>query len=145
VSDVRLRDGGVGPSVSATAAPIGKGVVDVESLAFGVDDPSSSVSPPGGGVVPLPFVSHARTWGEPVPRLASNALSVSLTNVDSVSLDLRRARLDARRPIVVSVVTDGPATLRLVDERRGGVVATSVAVGPGVGVVTVPPSAFTRS
>lgn len=141
VSDVRLRDAAVGTAVSATAPPLGKGVIDVESRAFGVDDPTSSTAM-GTGTVPLPYVEHRRTWSDPIPRLAANAASATLTNVGSATIDLGRARLDSRRPIVLQVVTDGPATLTLAGGARG--TSASVAVTPGVTSYVVPPSAFGR-
>ena len=140
VSDVRLRDQAVGTAVSATAAPLGKGVIDVESLAFGMDDPTSTTVP-GGGTVPLPYVEHRREWSAPLPRLASNALAISLTNVGTATIDLRRARIDSRRPVVLQVATDGPATLTLLGARG---TSTTVSVGPDAATYTVAPSSFGR-
>ena len=141
VSDVRLRDPAVGTAVSATAAALGKGVIDVESLAFGQDDPTSSVVP-GGGVVPLPYVEHRRTWSAPLPRLATNGAAVTLTNIGSATIDLRRAKLDSRRPIVLDVTTDGPATLTLFDAARGASAVVTVATGTTTS--TISPAAFRR-
>ena len=140
VSGVRLRDPAVGTAVSATATPLGKGVIDVESLAFGVDDPTSTTAK-GAGTVPLPYVEHRREWTAPLPRPASNAASATLKNVGSATIDLRRARIDSRRPVVLEVVTDGPATLTLVGARGS---SATVAVTPDVTTYTVSPGAFSR-
>ena len=139
VSGVQLRDPAVGTSVSAREAPVGKGVIDVESLAVGVDDPPSTLALPAGGTVPLPYVEQRREWGQPVPRPAVNGFVVSLTNVGSATLDLGRAKVSALAPIAITATSDGPASLTLValDGRRA-----IVAVGAGASTVVVPPTAF---
>ena len=141
VSDVRLRDAAVGTAVSATAAPLGKGVIDAESYAFGTDDPTSTVMP-DGGEVPLPYVEHQRVWSDPLVRLAENRAAVTLTNIGSATIDLRRAKLDARQPIVLDLTSDGPATLTLVDATRG--TSTVVSVATGTTKATIAPARFRR-
>ena len=137
VSDVRLRDLAVGPSVSATAPALGKGVVDVESLAHGIDDPASERTS-SSGTTPLPHAAVGRRWLEPPARDRANALEVRLTNVGSTTFDVRRAGLDPTVPIALDVTTDGPATIRLVGGRR----AVSIPVVPGVRSYAVAPSQF---
>jgi hypothetical protein len=138
VSDVRLRNAAVGPQVSASAAAVGKAVVDVESLAHGIDDPASERGR-SEGTTPLPYVEVSRRWLEPPARPAANGLEVRLTNVGSTTLDLRRAGLDVRAPVTLDVTTDGPATLRLVGLR--GRTAT-VTVLPGIRSYAVTPDRF---
>lgn len=138
VSDIALAEPDVGVAVSSLEEPIGKGVVDVESLAFGVDDPTS-VRGNGGGTVPLPYVETNQTWGEAPVRDVENALELRLTNVGAVTLDLARARITSEQPIELRHDGDSDAAVTLVDADGTGVV---VEVPAGPGVIVVEPSAF---
>jgi poly(3-hydroxybutyrate) depolymerase len=138
VSQVLLRDPAVGTAVSATAAPVAKGVIDVESLAHGIDDPASEPGT-GSGTAPLPYAEVNRTWAEPPARPTANALEVRLTNISSATVDLSRARIDTSLPIALDVTTDGPATLTLSGPRGR---TTTVTVLPGIRSYAVAPSQF---
>ena len=132
VSDVRLADETVGPMVSSLDdAPIGKGVIDVESLARGVDDPAATKAQ-SGGTVPLPYVETSQTWGEPVARAASNTLVLKLTNIGSATIDLARAGIDPAQGLEVQWESDAEGVLTLV----GGAEPIQVPVSPGSGSMT---------
>jgi hypothetical protein len=108
VSDVRLRD---------PAANGGRGLVDVRSEGFGAGDPTPSGTIRGtgqltGGVLfSLPFTSQAQTWGPTPAAPATNRLVVRTTNVASLTIDRRRARVGCNARI--DVVSDGPVKVRL--------------------------------
>ncbi len=108
VSDVRLRD---------AAANGGRGLVDVRSEGFGAGDPAPSGTIRGtgqltGGVLfSLPFTSQAQTWGPAPAAPAANRLVVHATNVASLTIDRRRARVGCKARI--DVVSDGPVKVRL--------------------------------
>ncbi|GAA5126573.1 hypothetical protein [Haloechinothrix salitolerans] len=106
VADLRLAD------PSASGGTPAKGVVDAFSHGFGRGDaPSTSGS--GAGVEPLPYTEVNRTWGEHPTIPVANRLDLDLTNVGSVSLDLARARLDARAPLTVTTTADSDGEVRL--------------------------------
>jgi poly(3-hydroxybutyrate) depolymerase len=138
VSDIALADPTVGVAVSSLSAPIGKGVVDVESLAFGIDDPTPTRGN-GAGTVPLPYVETNQTWGEHPEREAVNGFELTLTNVGAVTLDLTRARVTSEEPIELRHDGDSDAVVTLVDEAGTRV---DVPVPAGAGVIVVDPAAF---
>lgn len=140
VSDVALADPAVGVAVSSLSEPIGKGVVDVESLARGIDDPASTRSN-GGGTTPLPYTEVRRTWGDAPEREAVNGFEIRLANVGAVTLDLPRAGVRADRPIELRYTSDSPAAVTLVDERGK---PTVVHVPTGTGVLEVTPRRAAR-
>lgn len=116
VSDVMLADPSVGVQVSAVDDPVGKGVVDVESLAFGIDDPTSAQGS-DAGTVPLPYTEVNRTWSDPVPREPVNGLEVTLTNIAAVTLDLPRAQVSSGAPIELHYTADSAAAVTLVNAK----------------------------
>lgn len=138
VSDVVLADPGAGVEVSRLSAPVGKGVVDVESLAFGIADPAP-VRGQGGGTTPLPYAETNQTWGAPPEREAVNGFELRLTNVGAVTLDLARARLSSAEPIELRHDADSDAVVTLVDADGTRV---DVAVPAGAGTIVVDPAAF---
>lgn len=99
------------------------GTVDAVSHAFGRGDPTSEQTQ-DAGVGPLPWVEVGRTWGEPPEVPAENRLTVSLTGVGGVRLDLTRARLDPREQLVVDVTSDAAAVLHLDGSFTGAAQAT---------------------
>jgi hypothetical protein len=108
VSDVRVRD---------PAANGGRGVVDIRSEAFGAGDPPTSGKVLGSGqlaggiLFSLPFASQAQTWGPAPAAPAADRLLVHATNVASITIDRRRARVSCQAKI--DVVSDGPVKVRL--------------------------------
>lgn len=106
VSSIELADDTVGE-------PIAKGVVDAKSLAFGLDDPTSS---PGGdaGVGPLPYTEINRTWSDPAVITPENCVVLDLANVASFSLDAPRARLDVLNDICLRVTSTDAAVVTIV-------------------------------
>jgi hypothetical protein len=114
VSGVRLTD-----AEGLTA----KGLVDARSRAFGVADPATK-RVQGAGVMQLPYTEIGLDWLEPEPAAAENALELALSNVSSATLDLRRARLDARTPLTVQASADGASSVVLVGDFPAGVAVT---------------------
>jgi putative esterase len=108
ISQVKVRD---------PAANGGRGVVDVRSEGFGTGDPSPSGKVLGsgqltGGVLfSLPFSSQAQTWGPAPAAPVGDRLLVRATNVASVKIDRRRARVSCHAKI--DVVSDGPIDVTL--------------------------------
>ena len=129
VSDLALADEEAG-------TPVPKGVIDVKSLAFGLDDPPSTRGA-SGGVDPLPYVEVNRAWGDPVPVARENRLVASLRNIRHATVDTDRAGLEVGKPIVVTVTSSHEAVVELAgpgNRRR------PVAVAPGTHTYTVHPN-----
>jgi len=91
--------------------------VDARSEGFGVGDPPPSGKVLGSGFLTggvlfsLPFTSQAQTWGAAPTAPVADRLTVNATNVGTLTIDPRRARLSCRAKI--TVVSDGPVTVRL--------------------------------
>ena len=105
LSDVKLRDG---------AANQGVGVVDVRSEGFGLADPVASPTSVSGGILtggifPLPFTSRSKTWGDAGAAPVADRLVVDASNVASVTIDPRRARVSCD----VEVVVAGPEPVQV--------------------------------
>jgi hypothetical protein len=99
-----------------------QGLVDAFSFGFGRGDPASARTQ-GAGVGPLPYAEVGRIWG-PAPAIAKrNRLALTLDNVARVRIDMRRAHLDVRRPILLDVASSHRARLDI-----GG---KAVKVSPG--------------
>jgi hypothetical protein len=92
------------------------GTIDVRSHGFGVGSPSPRRSSgrgtlTGGTFGPRPFTVQRTTWGR-APRTARrDRLTIRATNVASVTIDARRARVSCRARL--SVRSDGPLRVRL--------------------------------
>ena len=70
----------------------------------------------GAGPAPEQTGTYQMTGYDPAPGTllpASNALTLTLTNVGSLLVDGNAARLATDQPLTVTVTTDGPATIRL--------------------------------
>jgi hypothetical protein len=108
VSGVKVRD---------ASANDGRGLVDVRSEGFGVGDAPVSATVRGSGAITggvlfsLPFTLQSRAWGTAPAAPVANRLVVNATNVASVTIDRRRARVgcDAK----IEVASDGPVRVRL--------------------------------
>jgi hypothetical protein len=93
------------------------GTIDVVSQGFGRGDPTPSATQHGagtltGGTIPaIPYVSQSKTWG-PVPSTpASDSLSITATNVATMTIDVARAHVDCN--VHLAVTSDGPLTVTL--------------------------------
>jgi hypothetical protein len=114
LSGLRLR------STSHTASngdPVGE--IDAFSHGFGVGQPTASGQQLGAGTLTggnlgtLLFTRQLQTWGA-VPRAArADVIDISATNIATVTIDARRARVDCR--VRLNIHSDGPLKVRLVD------------------------------
>lgn len=97
----------------------GLGTVDVRSAGFGVGDPPATDllratgALEGGVFGRRPYAGRGRTWGPPLRRPRRNVLTVSATNVASITVDVRRARLRCGRTLEVRVRADRPLRVNL--------------------------------
>jgi pimeloyl-ACP methyl ester carboxylesterase len=103
VSGVRLRD-------TAGDPPIG--TIDVRSDGFGARDPAPTATTPVAGALPpgnlgvLGFGGQARNWRPAPSEPKADRLDITATNVGSVTIDPRRARVDCHARLDVN--SDGP-------------------------------------
>jgi predicted esterase len=108
---------GVTPREMAGSAPLA--TIDVRSEGFGTSDPPAGETTHGagaltGGQIPaIPYTSQAKAWGPAPSAPVADALDIDATNVASVSVDARRARVDCGAALHVS--TDGPLQVTLTD------------------------------
>ncbi|MFL5861419.1 MAG: prolyl oligopeptidase family serine peptidase [Solirubrobacteraceae bacterium] len=110
LSGIQLRDatGSLGPEL---------GKVNAFSHGFGLADPQAN--PPqttSGTSGSFVYTGQVRTWQAPKPIPATDELDLKLTNIRTVTVNVRRAHLicGAR----VNVRSDGPARIRLAGCRR---------------------------
>ena len=92
-------------------------LVDAFSHASGTGDPTASEQTQTPGYGPLPYVAFERTWGDAPTIAVENRLTLALTNVGEVTIDLARARLHLDG-LVLDVTTTTPAVVHLVDGDR---------------------------
>ena len=103
LSALRLRQ-------ASGAPPIG--TVDARSSGFGRGEPAATPAGPTSGMLPpgnlgvLAYAGRARSWSQPARRTPADRLEISATNVASVTVDMRRARLTCAAAI--DVHSDGP-------------------------------------
>jgi hypothetical protein len=108
LSNVQLRD----PEANS-----GQGTIDVKSHGFGLADPEPSGTQNGagtlqGGTFPtLAYQSQSQTWGEIPPGDKIDQLDVKATNIGTVTINARRAKVTCRAR--VNVESDGPTDVRL--------------------------------
>ena len=130
VDDVVARDVPIVDAASGRPADDAKAVVDL--VAEPIAEPATAAIPDAGAASPpghsTPYVRTGLQHLEmPDPTGAltpgvANALSGSLANVASVSVDAGRAALDLAEDagsFAFSLTTDGPTTVRLVDAAHG--------------------------
>ncbi len=99
--------------------PRGKGdaTVDVLSGGFGqgvppVQDLETGAGVLTGGEIPaMAYVSRSQGWGPTPKQSRSDTLTVTATNLATVTIDPRRARVSCH--VRLRVETDGPLTVRL--------------------------------
>ncbi len=107
---VALRDGG-------GLAPIG--TIDVRSDGFGRGDPLAAATEAGAGVLTggqvsaIPYTSETKAWGPAPATPKRNALVISASNVGSLSIDAKRAKVSCAATLTVT--TDGPLAVTLAD------------------------------
>jgi hypothetical protein len=100
---LRLRDASGEPPV---------GTVDARSEAFGRGEPAATPSTPASGALPagnlgvLAYAGRAKSWSPAPRRPRTDRLVITATNVASVTVDMRRARLTCAA--AVDVHSDGP-------------------------------------
>ena len=140
LSGMQLRDSGPSASSSCSgtndsnAAPLG--TIDVRSEAFGKGDPTPSGTQPGAGALTggtIPTISYSRqfqTLGAPPVTPVADTLDINATNVDSVTVNVARARVDCN--VKLNVTTDGPLTVTL----NGLTGCNRIVSFPGPGAVT---------
>jgi hypothetical protein len=120
VSDIRVRDPGALGSVDATSFALPRFEETINRIDAVRDNVASGADLCG----PNPAVQTGETWrergieivrGEPLP--ASNELSVALTNVGAVKIEVDRAGVNDRFNGSIDITTDGAARLALVGLR----------------------------
>jgi dienelactone hydrolase len=94
-----------------------RGVIDVRSDGFGLADPVARRSDPSAGVLrgrngAEPYFDRVQTWEPPKVTPPRNRLVIRATNIASVVIDARRARVGCRPELVVK--SDGPLDIRVV-------------------------------
>ncbi len=92
-----------------------RGVIDVRSDGFGLADAVSRRGDPSVGVLrgrngAEPYFDRSQVWDAPKPVPARNRLVIRATNIASVVIDARRARVSCRPELVV--IADGPLDVR---------------------------------
>jgi hypothetical protein len=128
VSRLRARNRSGDPRTDPAVASI-----TARSRAFGEGDPRTRrvVTSGAGAGPPMPSSIDGVEWTGIPHRSRRNALAVRLANVASVVLDGCRARLRSRRPVRVSITSDGRATVRLVLPFARGTAVASHGAGAG--------------
>jgi hypothetical protein len=104
LSGIEVRDG---------SSPVAKGVVDAVSHGFGKADPSSTLHTEAGTTTAfgLPYVGVERTARTPQSVSVANRISLKLTNIASVTIDPKAARVGCNAKVVVD--SDGPVDVSL--------------------------------
>ncbi|HYZ93949.1 MAG TPA: hypothetical protein VFA34_16375 [Actinomycetota bacterium] len=103
VSKVRLAD--------KRSAEVAKATVDAFSHATGYADPAL-VRVTNAGVGPIPYVEVGNDWADRPKRIRKqNKITLNLTNVRSLRLDVARAGIDASKPITLDVRTSDITTI----------------------------------
>ena len=97
-------------------AEAGVGSIDVRSEGFGVGDAPVLDVVEGAGVLvggakPLGYVSRQLPWGEAPVAPVADALTITATNVASVTIDAARARVSCKARLDVN--SDGPLDVKL--------------------------------
>ena len=108
LSRLKLRD-------RAGDAPLG--TIDARSEGFGVGDPPvrptthTTGTLTGGNIGPLTYAQDERTWGKAPHAPRRDVLHLDVENLRTVTVHLKRARLDCR--VDLKVKTDGPLAVTL--------------------------------
>jgi hypothetical protein len=108
VYGVTLREAG-------GSAPLG--TIDVRSEGFPTGDAPAEATTHGagaltGGKIPaIPYTSQAKAWGPAPSETKADALDITATNVSSVTIEPKRARVNCKAAL--HVTTDGPLSVTL--------------------------------
>ncbi|HEY4451210.1 MAG TPA: hypothetical protein VGN13_06405 [Solirubrobacteraceae bacterium] len=112
VYNVALRD-------ASGTSPLGE--IDVRSHGFGVGDPVAAATQHGAGVLTggqipaIPYTSQSKAWEAPPSEPVGDVLDITATNVASVTIDAKRARVDCAAHL--NITSDGPLKVTLRDCR----------------------------
>ena len=86
--------------------------MDAFSHGFGLADPQANPEQETSGTSgSFTFTGSVRTWQPPQRIAATDELDLTLTNIATVTIDARRARLGCHASL--HVTSDGPATVIL--------------------------------
>jgi hypothetical protein len=117
ISGLRARDLGGNPA---------RAEIDARSLAFGEGDPGTRSFRTLHSGPPAPATVEGTDWTG-IPRVTPhNALTVTLDNIASATVDGLRARLDGGQSLRVRIVSDGEGQLGLNLPLPAGVTATRI-------------------
>jgi hypothetical protein len=96
-----------------------EGQIDAFSHGFGSGNPTASGQRLGAGTLTggnlgtLTFARQFQTWG-PTPAIAkADVIDIVATNIATVTIDARRARVDCR--VKLRIKSDGPIRVRIAD------------------------------
>jgi hypothetical protein len=112
VYNVALRD-------ASGTSPLGE--IDVRSHGFGVGDPVAAATQHGAGVLTggqipaIPYTSQSKAWEAPPSEPVQDVLDITASNVASVTIDAKRARVDCAAHL--NITSDGPLKVTLRDCR----------------------------
>jgi hypothetical protein len=67
----------------------------------------------GGQVPAIPYTSQSRAWGPAPVEPVQDVLDITASNVSSVTIDARRAKVDCHAHL--NVTSDGPLKVTLRD------------------------------
>ena len=96
-----------------------EGQIDAFSHGFAVGDPGvsggqlASGTLFGGNLGNLIFTRQFQTWGSTPPAAKADVIDITATNIATVTIDARRARVDCR--VKLNVNSDGPIDVKVVD------------------------------
>ena len=124
LSDLTLRDASGDP-----ARDPARGFVAARSLAHGEGDPATRLFTGSHPGPPAPAAIDGSEWTAIEQTAPRNELLLSLTNLASVTVDGRRARLRISRPLTVTIESDGAARVRLDLPLPSDVVSTRIEGG----------------
>jgi hypothetical protein len=108
LSGLTLRD-------SSGDAP--RGAIDVRSEGFGAGDPPAGPTENGGGALTggtlpaIAYTSQSKSWGPAPPAPVRNVLNIDASNISTLTIDPKRARVSCSAQL--NVATDGPLTVTL--------------------------------
>jgi dienelactone hydrolase len=124
VNDLEPRDQGTGASSLTSYAKVA-----ATSLALpGTDAPT--VPYRSAGTQASPYVTLGRRAAAPSPGPRSNALQLALTNTSLLTISLPAAELSTRRPLHLTLSSDGPTTIRLTGRQPAAVKLVGAITNP---------------
>jgi hypothetical protein len=104
-----------GLEVRDNSEPVAKGTIDAISYGFGLSQPDTALETPTIGVDNVAsanaYFTVERTWDQPKPIRRQDRIVINATNIRSVTIDPRAARVSCRAKIEVQ--SDGPLKVTL--------------------------------